>query len=113
MKSPEETSDMPQTEIEVSETAHGRAGFVAGIVFGVFLGAGLALLLAPERGGKTRRRLKNRMRALQSDAMDTLDRAGRSTSKELSRRKRRLKLELERLRERARERAREVKEAAD
>jgi gas vesicle protein len=81
-------------------------------VFGAFLGAGLALLFAPERGGKTRRRLRNRMRSLQSDAIDSLDRAGSRTSKELNRRKRRLKLELERLRERARERAKEVKDAA-
>jgi gas vesicle protein len=113
MKTTEETPDVTEAKVEVSPSAHGRAGFLAGIVFGAFLGAGLALLFAPERGGKTRKRLKSRMRALQSEAMDSLDRAGSRTSKELNRRKRRLKLELERLRERARERAKDVKDATD
>jgi gas vesicle protein len=113
MKTSEETPGPAETQIEVSESSNGRAGFLVGIVFGAFLGAGLALLFAPERGGKTRKRIRNRMRELQSDAVDSLDRAGSRTSKELSRRKRRLKLELERLRERARERAREVKEGSD
>ena len=113
MKSTEDTPELAETKIEISESAHGRAGFLAGIVFGAFLGAGLALLFAPERGGDMRKRLRGRMRELQSDAIDSLDRAGSRTSKELSRRKRRLKLELERLRERARERAKELKERAD
>ena len=113
MKTSQETQGTAESEVEISQSAHGRAGFLAGIVFGAFLGAGLALLFAPDGGGKTRRRLRNRMKALQSDAIDSLDRAGSRTSKELSRRKRRLKLELERLRQRARERAREVKEGGD
>jgi gas vesicle protein len=113
MKTSEETPGGSQTEVDIVQSSHGRAGFLAGIVFGAFLGAGLALLFAPERGGKTRRRLRNRMKSLQSDAIDSLDRAGSRTSKELNRRRRRLKLELERLRERARERAREVKEGSD
>ena len=49
---------MAETKIEISDSAHGRAGFVAGIVFGAFLGAGLALLFAPERGGDMRKRLR-------------------------------------------------------
>jgi gas vesicle protein len=114
MKTPDaEPTETTATQVDVAPTAHGRAGFLAGIVFGAFLGAGLALLFAPERGGKTRDRLRRRMRELQSDAADTLDQAGTRTRKELSRRKRRLKLELERLRERARERAREAKDALD
>jgi len=113
MNSTEETSEPAESKLEISEAGHGRAGFMAGIVFGAFLGAGIALLFAPDRGGNTRRRLRKRMRALHSDAIDSLDRAGSRTGKELNRRKRRLKLELERLRERARERAREVKEGGD
>jgi gas vesicle protein len=112
MKTTEETPSTTEPEVELGASGHGRAGFLVGIVFGAFLGAGLALLFAPERGGQTRRRLRNKMRSLQSEAMDSLDRAGNRTSKELNRRKRRLKLELERLRERARERAREVKDAS-
>ena len=69
--------------------------------------------MAMVRSASSRMMRARRMRELQSDAMDSLDRAGSRTSKELSRRKRRLKLELERLRERARERAKELKEGAD
>jgi gas vesicle protein len=105
MKTSEDTPSSAETQVEVAASSHGRAGFLAGIVFGAFLGAGLALLFAPERGGKTRSRLRRRMRELQADAADTLDEAGS--------RKRRLKLELERLRERARERAKEAKDALD
>ena len=82
MKSTEETPELAESKIEISESAHGRAGFLAGIVFGAFLGAGLALLFAPERGGDMRKRLRGRMRELQSDAMDSLDRAGSRTSRQ-------------------------------
>jgi gas vesicle protein len=113
MKTSEDTPSSAETQVEVAASSHGRAGFLAGIVFGAFLGAAHALLFAPERGGKTRSRLRRRMRELQADAADTLDEAGSRTRKELNRRKRRLKLELERLRERARERAKEAKDALD
>jgi gas vesicle protein len=98
---------------DVVETAHGRAGFMAGLVFGAVLGAGLALVLAPDRGEKTRGRLRRRMRSLRDDAWDSIDQAGTRTKKELSRRKRRLRAELERIRQRAKERAREAKESLD
>jgi gas vesicle protein len=92
---------------EIGDTAHGRAGFLVGVIFGAFLGAGIALVLAPERGDKTRRRLRRRMQLLGEGALDSLDQASSRTRKELSRRKRRLRAELERIRERAKERARE------
>ena len=82
-------------------TNHGTAGFVAGILFGAFLGAGFALLLAPERGDKIRSRLKRRMRSLREDARDGIDRAGNATRKELRRRQRRIRAELARARARA------------
>src|SRR5215210_7205192 len=107
---PRETTD---AVVDVAPSAHGRAGFLAGIVFGAFLGAGLAMLFAPERGEKTRGRIRRRMRALQSDAMDSLDQAGSRTRKELSRRKRRFQNDLEWLRERAKERAKQSKETLD
>ena len=113
MKTTEETPEPTATKIEVSDSAHGRAGFVAGIVFGAFLGAGLAMLFAPDRGEKTRGRIRRRMRALQSDAMDSLDQAGSRTRKELGRRKRRFQKDLEWLRERAKERAKQAKETLD
>lgn len=92
---------------EIGETAHGRAGFLVGMIFGAFLGAGIAMVLAPDRGNKTRRRLRRRMQMLREGALDSLDQAGSRTRKELSRRKRRLRAELERIREKAKERTRE------
>jgi gas vesicle protein len=103
----------PVASAEVEETAHGRAGFLAGVIFGAFLGAGLALILAPERGEKTRGRLRRRMRELREGAMESLDEAGSRTRKQLHRRKRRLRAELERIRERAKARAREAKETLE
>ena len=82
-------------------SAHGTAGFMAGILFGAFLGAGFALLLAPERGEKIRGRLKRRMRSLRDDAREGIDRAGNATRRELRRRQRRIRAELARARARA------------
>jgi gas vesicle protein len=94
-------------EAEIGDTAHGRAGFLVGVVFGAFLGAGIAMVLAPDRGNKTRRRLRRRMQLLREGALESLDQAGSRTRKEFGRRKRRLRAELERIREKARERARD------
>jgi gas vesicle protein len=80
-------------------STHGTAGFIAGILFGAFLGAGFAL--APERGDKIRGRLKRRMRSLRDDAREGIDRAGNATRKELRRRQRRIRAELARARARA------------
>jgi gas vesicle protein len=74
---------------------------MAGILFGAFLGAGFALLFAPERGDKTRGRLRRRIRSLREDAREGIDRAGSRTREELRRRQRRIRAELERARERA------------
>lgn len=85
----------------VKVSTHGTAGFVAGVLFGAFLGAGFALLLAPERGEKIRGRLKRRMRSLRDDARSGIDRAGNATRKELQRRQQRIRAELARARARA------------
>jgi gas vesicle protein len=84
----EESLDESSTEIEAADSSKGPGGFAAGLLFGVILGAGFALLFAPEQGQKTRGRLRSGMR---------------STQKELLRQKRRLRAELERVRERAKE----------
>jgi gas vesicle protein len=83
----EESLDESSREIEALDSSKGP-GFAAGLLFGVVLGAGFALLFAPEQGQKTRGRLRSGMR---------------STQKELLRQKRRLRAELERVRERAKE----------
>lgn len=95
--------EAPVETVERKAPAHGTAGFLAGIVFGAFLGAGLALLFAPEKGEKTRGRLRKRMRSLQEDALEGIDRAGTRTRKELRRRQQNIREELDRARERARQ----------
>jgi gas vesicle protein len=77
----------------------GPGGFAAGLVFGVVLGAGLALLFAPERGETTRRRLRRRLARLREEAEAGLERAGKQTRRELARRRRQLDEGLERARD--------------
>ena len=98
----EESLDESSREIEAADSSKGP-GFAAGLLFGVVLGAGFALLFAPEQGQKTRGRLRRGMRSLGEDAREGIDRAGARTRKELLRQKRRLRAELERVRERAKE----------
>lgn len=110
----EETPDEIGEDISTAGTASRTgAGFLAGIVFGVFLGAGIALFLAPDRGDRTRNKLRRRMRSLREGALEGLDRAGSRTRNELRRKQRRIRAELDRIREQARERAREAKEALE
>lgn len=84
-----------------ADSAKRAAGFVAGVLFGAFLGATLALFFAPDRGEKTRGRFTQRIKALRDDAREGIDRASARTRKELRRRQRRIQAELERARERA------------
>jgi gas vesicle protein len=99
----EETTGNSGNEVEAIDSSRGPGGFAAGFLFGVVLGAAIALLFAPERGEKTRGRLRKRMRSLSEDARQGIDRAGTRTRKELLRRKRRLREELERVTERAKD----------
>ena len=92
---------------------HGRAGFVSGFLVGALMGVGIALLFAPERGEKTRNRLRRRMKSFSEDAMEGIDSAGRSTRDELQRRKKRFKAELEEIRKRAQARAKEAKKVLE
>jgi gas vesicle protein len=100
------TADKPSDELAAEAfvedpATRGTAGFVAGVLFGAFLGAAIALLFAPERGEKTRGRFARRLKSLKEDAREGIDRASERTKKELRRRRRMLEAELERARERA------------
>jgi gas vesicle protein len=59
------------------EAGRGIGGFAAGVVFGALLGAGIALMFAPDRGDKTRRRLRRRLQRLSEEAAEGLQRAGK------------------------------------
>ncbi|HXY70019.1 MAG TPA: YtxH domain-containing protein [Gemmatimonadales bacterium] len=59
-----------------SEGGNGKARtFGAGLILGALVGAGLALLLAPQSGAETRRTLARRARQLGSDAKDRYEEA--------------------------------------
>jgi gas vesicle protein len=79
------------------------AGFAMGVVFGALLGAGFALLYAPDRGDRTRRELKRRIHRLREDAEEGLDRAGGRARRELVRRRRQLEEGLDRAADKARD----------
>jgi uncharacterized membrane protein YccC len=88
---------------ELGPEARGVGGFAVGVIFGAFLGAAIALLFAPERGDKTRRNLRRRLRSLRDEAGDQLERAGKRTGRDLLRRRRRLEAGLGRAASRARD----------
>ena len=72
---------------EPPRAEHGKQNFFVGLALGALLGAGVALLFAPDRGVNTRKRLGRRIRQLR-------DRSGNSVSDlkdRLSRELRRLK----------------------
>ena len=99
----EESRGNSSTEMTSTDGPRRPTGFSAGLVLGVVIGASIALLFAPERGEKTRGRLRRRVRSMGDEAREGLDRAGSHTRKELLRRKRRLGAELERVKERAKD----------
>ena len=47
--------------------------FAAGLILGALIGAGVALLFAPQSGAETRRIIRKRARHLASDASDRFD----------------------------------------
>lgn len=100
---PDESEDLPEESGEPPRPGRvgDRTSFVAGVLFGAGVAAGLALLLAQRGGGKTRGRLRRRMDSWREDAREGIERAGSLTRQELQRGKRRFRAELARARERA------------
>jgi len=61
-----------------AEGGSGKARtFAAGLILGALVGAGLALLLAPQSGAETRRDLARRARQLRDETRDRYDEAKR------------------------------------
>ena len=65
---------------------HGTRNFLAGLALGALVGAGFALLFAPERGSDIRRKLGRRFRHMRDEAEETYG----SLKEDLERRKRKL-----------------------
>lgn len=74
-----------------AEGATGMIGFVGGLVLGALIGAGIALLVAPERGRVMRRRLARRVRTAGEEIRDEFDGLRASARRRLARRRRRLR----------------------
>ncbi len=60
----------PADEAEESPRSWSPGSFLAGLMLGAAVGAGVALLLAPESGDRTRRAIRRRVRGLSDDAAD-------------------------------------------
>ena len=85
--------------VETTESEGGRSGtlsFMAGMVLGALVGAGVALLMAPDRGSVTRRRLKKFVTRMQHDAKEQMDDWRDDVKAELKRRRRQIREKIER-----------------
>jgi gas vesicle protein len=84
-----------------AEPGWSAATFVAGVVVGAVIGAGIAFLVAPARGAVVRRRLGRRARELGERAREGLregiDEATHRARRGLMRRRKRLEAKLDRL----------------
>jgi len=88
---PEEPGELDQEPAERAEGATGMLGFVGGLVLGALIGAGIALLVAPERGRVMRRRLARRVREAGEEIRDEFDGMRAAARRRLARRRRRLR----------------------
>jgi hypothetical protein len=74
-----EREEMPAVDLSVESKPTGekvsRGGMIAGFVLGTIVGAGLALLLAPDSGQETRRLIGRRVRAMRKDAIQGMEQA--------------------------------------
>ncbi len=78
------------TENETSQAD--RGGFVALAVLAAALGAGAAVLLAPEQGSKTRKRVGQKLRGLRGEAGETVVRLQREIRRRQSQSRREKRL---------------------
>ncbi len=82
--------------LEEHEGASGIVGFIGGLLVGALIGAGVAFLIAPERGDVTRRRLGARIRDVSDDAREHFEDWRDGAERELRRRQRQLRRRLHR-----------------
>ena len=96
-------SEVDEMAKQADDAGRGIGGFAAGVVFGALLGAGIALMLAPDRGDATRRRLRRRLQRLREDAADGLERASDRARRDPARRRHQLEAGVERAADKARD----------
>jgi gas vesicle protein len=73
--------------VQDEDTAvRGGGYFAAGLIIGAMVGASAALLMAPDTGKGTRRRLQRRFHHLREEAASELRDAGRAARREFRRR---------------------------
>lgn len=83
-------------ELEDVGTARGLVGFIGGLMLGALIGAGVALMLAPERGYVTRRRIRTRFEDVRDDAKDQIEDWRGSAEREFKRGRRKVRRKLQR-----------------
>lgn len=81
-------------ELVDAEGSGGIVGFIAGLMLGAVIGAGIALLVAPERGDVTRRRIRTRIEDLREDARNQLEDLREGAGEQFRRRRRQLRRRL-------------------
>jgi len=81
-----ESAESAPAEAAAAAAEHGVTGFVTGLLVGALVGASLALMFAPTRGDRLRRRLGRGARALRERARDELEQAARRARREIARR---------------------------
>ena len=64
---------------------HGTRNFIAGLAVGALIGAGIALLYAPDRGVQTRRRLGRRLKQLRERSGESVQELRAALRKEMRR----------------------------
>jgi hypothetical protein len=94
----DDLEDEDLEELGIYEGLIGLRGFAAGLVVGALVGAGVAMLIAPERGEILRKRIGRGIREIHEDARDQLDDWRGDARRELGKHRRRLKRRLRRVR---------------
>lgn len=85
--------DLDEGDVDLLDEAPlgGRTGFLSGMLLGALIGAGIALLVAPQSGAVMRRRLTTGARRLADDTRDQVEDWADDARRELKRRRRRMR----------------------
>jgi len=91
----DEDGELEVEDLDGSDLRGGAGlGFLAGLVVGALIGAGAALLLAPERGEVTRGKIQRRVRRLGRDAAARFDEMRDDAERQVRRTRRKIRRHL-------------------